>query len=157
MIRRPPRSTLFPYTTLFRSPGARQEPPRVRELEEGEGSERGRVARVAEPLSAREGRRGAGRVPFDDVNPREMLQRGTERRMELEDILERCQCLAPRAPHQRPAVQQLVTAPELAEQEVSPAPRQPVERVQARRERQLLRAYQSLVRKRERVDMGEVV
>src|SRR5438105_6865051 len=35
MIRRPPRSTLFPYTTLFRSPGAhaqghrRQEPERV--------------------------------------------------------------------------------------------------------------------------------
>src|SRR2546426_7753419 len=25
MIRRPPRSTLFPYTTLFRSPGARPE------------------------------------------------------------------------------------------------------------------------------------
>src|SRR2546422_2911034 len=24
MIRRPPRSTLFPYTTLFRSPGAEQ-------------------------------------------------------------------------------------------------------------------------------------
>src|SRR2546429_2672173 len=24
MIRRPPRSTLFPYTTLFRSPGAAQ-------------------------------------------------------------------------------------------------------------------------------------
>src|SRR2546422_9092897 len=24
MIRRPPRSTLFPYTTLFRSPGVRQ-------------------------------------------------------------------------------------------------------------------------------------
>src|SRR2546430_6013282 len=30
MIRRPPRSTLFPYTTLFRSPvsGLRQGPPR---------------------------------------------------------------------------------------------------------------------------------
>src|SRR3712207_7742907 len=31
MIRRPPRSTLFPYTTLFRSdegPGGRQAPPR---------------------------------------------------------------------------------------------------------------------------------
>src|SRR2546430_16422770 len=28
MIRRPPRSTLFPYTTLFRSP--RPSPPRVR-------------------------------------------------------------------------------------------------------------------------------
>src|SRR2546422_8233415 len=26
MIRRPPRSTLFPYTTLFRSPGAESEP-----------------------------------------------------------------------------------------------------------------------------------
>src|SRR6266850_7804090 len=29
MIRRPPRSTLFPYTTLFRSPGAELELPRV--------------------------------------------------------------------------------------------------------------------------------
>src|SRR3712207_7203463 len=26
MIRRPPRSTLFPYTTLFRSPGSRDVP-----------------------------------------------------------------------------------------------------------------------------------
>src|SRR2546426_4728223 len=26
MIRRPPRSTLFPYTTLFRSPSAREAP-----------------------------------------------------------------------------------------------------------------------------------
>src|SRR2546427_7385614 len=26
MIRRPPRSTLFPYTTLFRSPGAARRP-----------------------------------------------------------------------------------------------------------------------------------
>src|SRR2546430_5443835 len=36
MIRRPPRSTLFPYTTLFRSPaddrGARRESPGVRRL-----------------------------------------------------------------------------------------------------------------------------
>src|SRR5256885_14621745 len=30
MIRRPPRSTLFPYTTLFRSRGAR--PPRHRRI-----------------------------------------------------------------------------------------------------------------------------
>src|SRR2546427_7159453 len=30
MIRRPPRSTLFPYTTLFRSPEpARRSPPRL--------------------------------------------------------------------------------------------------------------------------------
>src|SRR2546425_4166510 len=27
MIRRPPRSTLFPYTTLFRSPARRPRPP----------------------------------------------------------------------------------------------------------------------------------
>src|SRR3712207_9103804 len=27
MIRRPPRSTLFPYTTLFRSPVVRRPPP----------------------------------------------------------------------------------------------------------------------------------
>src|SRR6266498_4341487 len=29
MIRRPPRSTLFPYTTLFRSPAEQREPPPV--------------------------------------------------------------------------------------------------------------------------------
>src|SRR5947209_15739787 len=29
MLRRPPRSTLFPYTTLFRSPAHRQEQPAV--------------------------------------------------------------------------------------------------------------------------------
>src|SRR2546422_7451928 len=28
MIRRPPRSTLFPYTTLFRSPSGERPPPR---------------------------------------------------------------------------------------------------------------------------------
>src|SRR2546425_9728624 len=31
MIRRPPRSTLFPYTTLFRSPPAAQQDPQRRE------------------------------------------------------------------------------------------------------------------------------
>src|SRR2546425_5328828 len=30
MIRRPPRSTLFPYTTLFRSPGDRAFPEGIR-------------------------------------------------------------------------------------------------------------------------------
>src|SRR3712207_7239233 len=33
MIRRPPRSTLFPYTTLFRSPGLRE--PDVRRAHRG--------------------------------------------------------------------------------------------------------------------------
>src|SRR6266566_1798332 len=32
MIRRPPRSTLFPYTTLFRSPGAARPTRRPRQL-----------------------------------------------------------------------------------------------------------------------------
>src|SRR5256885_8597229 len=34
MIRRPPRSTLFPYTTLFRSPSPRR---REQERDEGKG------------------------------------------------------------------------------------------------------------------------
>src|SRR5437667_7000042 len=37
MIRRPPRSTLFPYTTLFRSPSPPGDPPprRLRSMNEG--------------------------------------------------------------------------------------------------------------------------
>src|SRR3712207_8939779 len=56
MIRRPPRSTLFPYTTLFRSEGAG-----------GEGGARpvsGHLRQVGdgeEPASARGLARGAGR------------------------------------------------------------------------------------------------
>src|SRR5258708_28064202 len=42
MIRRPPRSTLFPYTTLFRSPLARGVRPRRR-------APHGRPARAAAP------------------------------------------------------------------------------------------------------------
>src|SRR5438093_8617631 len=36
MIRRPPRSTLFPYTTLFRSPPLSREPPPDRSLRPSE-------------------------------------------------------------------------------------------------------------------------
>src|SRR2546427_3911679 len=43
MIRRPPRSTLFPYTTLFRSPRREKWERRVREVGVGEaGEERAR-------------------------------------------------------------------------------------------------------------------
>src|SRR3712207_7735530 len=35
MIRRPPRSTLFPYTTLFRSPSSRDGGPRLRGMCDG--------------------------------------------------------------------------------------------------------------------------
>src|SRR5256885_7168207 len=38
MIRRPPRSTLFPYTTLFRSAGRPQGPPRHHEVPSEEGT-----------------------------------------------------------------------------------------------------------------------
>src|SRR3712207_7181960 len=38
MIRRPPRSTLFPYTTLFRSRGRRQAGPLVELVLEGIGA-----------------------------------------------------------------------------------------------------------------------
>src|SRR5438552_10093043 len=37
MIRRPPRSTLFPYTTLFRSDPVRADVPALRELNETRG------------------------------------------------------------------------------------------------------------------------
>jgi len=44
MIRRPPRSTLFPYTTLFRSPGIRGDAPQP--LHELPGAE---LARLSDP------------------------------------------------------------------------------------------------------------
>src|SRR2546427_7538366 len=52
MIRRPPRSTLFPYTTLFRSPRFRSG-----EREAGRASRLHAGGRVRKP--DREGRRGA--------------------------------------------------------------------------------------------------
>src|SRR3712207_7111744 len=50
MIRRPPRSTLFPYTTLFRSRGTRR--PKPRWCSSG-GASRGRVGveGVAQPIT----------------------------------------------------------------------------------------------------------
>src|SRR5687768_18272269 len=69
MIRRPPRSTLFPYTTLFRSLPARRAPPHaggaglVRPRHPRDGAQRARDR----PRSRVEGtvavlRRGAARV-----------------------------------------------------------------------------------------------
>src|SRR2546421_9405231 len=58
MIRRPPRSTLFPYTTLFRS---------LRRPQRQRGGESGHLAsRAADALGARESaasRNGVGAVP----------------------------------------------------------------------------------------------
>src|SRR2546422_2319417 len=44
MIRRPPRSTLFPYTTLFRSSHARAARLRDRQVESGRGTRENREA-----------------------------------------------------------------------------------------------------------------
>src|SRR5256885_9868017 len=55
MIRRPPRSTLFPYTTLFRSPDERQVrlPKVARPPAEREGVQRDHDRAVARGLGAR--------------------------------------------------------------------------------------------------------
>src|SRR3712207_9037113 len=50
MIRRPPRSTLFPYTTLFRSSWARATPAR--------GTEAWRLADPADPWTSTSGEFG---------------------------------------------------------------------------------------------------
>src|SRR5215475_14922279 len=54
MIRRPPRSTLFPYTTLFRSPAPRREYPRQQEHVATSGS--GRSEEHTSELQSRENR-----------------------------------------------------------------------------------------------------
>src|SRR5256885_11173238 len=63
MIRRPPRSTLFPYTTLFRSGGlSRPRIPGPRRADHaaggGAGDRRRCGARPGEPAAARGGRHG---------------------------------------------------------------------------------------------------
>src|SRR3712207_7056559 len=79
MIRRPPRSTLFPYTTLFRSEPAGEEVP-VREHRQA------RVERVFECLRAN--REVPGRVvgeePHRPVEPPAARQRSEEHTSELQ-------------------------------------------------------------------------
>src|SRR2546422_8510383 len=73
MIRRPPRSTLFPYTTLFRSRGRREDHD-VRVLAPGRlvlgvGEELGERERCGSVLAGRGGRyvlRGTGGVAQRD-------------------------------------------------------------------------------------------
>src|SRR2546421_2579803 len=54
MIRRPPRSTLFPYTTLFRSPTAELFPKARRAVPDVPAGVRPSPARCARALSQRE-------------------------------------------------------------------------------------------------------
>src|SRR3712207_8624450 len=80
MIRRPPRSTLFPYTTLFRSeehhgavPGRQQHATEVRSDEPAELAERLRAEVAAAPLLRR-----------DLVDDRELGRRSEEHTSELQ-------------------------------------------------------------------------
>src|SRR3712207_7158939 len=66
MIRRPPRSTLFPYTTLFRSPADRLRDLRPRHAGNGRGgTPRGHSRPVPEPAPRRGQRAGAARGHSD--------------------------------------------------------------------------------------------
>src|SRR5260370_15607136 len=70
MIRRPPRSTLFPYTTLFRS-----------------GDDRGYVQRREPHRRPRRPGRGRGRVGARRVRPDRQLARSEEHTSELQSHL----------------------------------------------------------------------
>src|SRR3712207_7251339 len=67
MIRRPPRSTLFPYTTLFRSPGVEGGPAVPRE--EREERRRGRAQAVGAAQGVIAVRRPAGSPRFCPRRP----------------------------------------------------------------------------------------
>src|SRR3712207_8299443 len=82
MIRRPARSTLFPYTTLFRSraaaPEARGPRARARRVQGGAGGYRAAPARALAP-------RSHPRVPREYTNRQDALhQRSEEHTSELQ-------------------------------------------------------------------------
>src|SRR3989449_7228660 len=74
MIRRPPRSTLFPYTTLFRSPRAQEQllPRHVRRVHELVAALEDRVLDEAPQLELQH--RALG-VPEDESRPDVLLDR----------------------------------------------------------------------------------
>src|SRR3712207_8746265 len=70
MIRRPPRSTLFPYTTLFRSQGRRNALAQIRRASiDGEASELA-VVGVLEPVAEAHQRDLSGGVRQDRKSTR---------------------------------------------------------------------------------------
>src|SRR3989449_2984029 len=84
MIRRPPRSTLFPYTTLFRSAEGRPRTPTARAggARRGSGAAVGTGWRVAPRLGTRVSRRAGEGRPRDD---RGRWSRGDSGRRGLHD------------------------------------------------------------------------
>src|SRR3712207_8636729 len=73
MIRRPPRSTLFPYTTLFRSREGRREQLRPPPRREGSADRADDEVRQRDPLGPADQRRGLlhGRVGVDEAGVHE--------------------------------------------------------------------------------------
>src|SRR3712207_8733435 len=69
MIRRPPRSTLFPYTTLFRSE-PEQLDPEVRQPGADRAAERGEDEALGEHLAHEPSATGADRDPDRDLADR---------------------------------------------------------------------------------------
>src|SRR5258705_1744433 len=70
MIRRPPRSTLFPYTTLFRSAPARDRRPAGASHAEGTELLRRRPSRASSPSPGRTA--GGGGVPRSEEHTSEL-------------------------------------------------------------------------------------
>src|SRR2546430_11331954 len=104
MIRRPPRSTLFPYTTLFRSQSGAGAVQPGRDLGGGarasHGPRRGSAAATRAPLSGRAARRGGRGVrQRQDVRPRSVGagRRRVARVLELQHVHR-----LPGAPRQHP-------------------------------------------------------
>src|SRR3712207_7770000 len=76
MIRRPPRSTLFPYTTLFRSARPRR-PPRI-------GHDRQLVARSTPGADVAPGGSSRGRDWMDAPQTPQRIRRSEEHTSELQ-------------------------------------------------------------------------
>src|SRR3712207_7674767 len=90
MIRRPPRSTLFPYTTLFRSQDAHPDLREERQERDRDGAdqqdlvpEEGEAARDVDPQPAAADERGEGGAG-DDFDRRGADPRSEEHTSELQ-------------------------------------------------------------------------
>src|SRR5688572_32717346 len=77
MIRRPPRSTLFPYTTLFRSPGAASPKTCF-------DARRSRLGRASAPRCARRNPVGDSAASLPDMARRRKRGRSEEHTSELQ-------------------------------------------------------------------------
>src|SRR2546426_7394231 len=80
MIRRPPRSTLFPYTTLFRSVGEHPLPEGRREAEVDEAGTRD-LGRPLEPAGGRRGLEAVDQQAGDGLRRSALGARQDERRV----------------------------------------------------------------------------